>query len=375
MSVAAPPRLPRTSAPVDPEALIEEARRRARRRRLWYAAAVLLAGAGLLALFGPGHGGGGASRPTARGGSHPSVGGQSGELTQISPVAQPGQLTMIGVPSHNGHGPGGWYDFSTVVGGRLHPFVRCEYKAGWCGDVTTVAWAPDGTRLAFAVTSFGGTAQFNGLHVLTLRTRRDFWTLMPRSSWDVSSLQWSPAGSKLAFASSGSIYVLAVNALRVRRVRTGTPDGAFDYSPSWSSDGTRLVFATKQNRHSSISVINLDGSRRTLLARHASDPAWSPDGKTIAYRTSCGIKLVTPRGKDVTPANPPYACHAIGLAGSPLWSLDGRRIVILNAHSFTPGTFVIDADGRHLRLLTHATGQGVSPAFRGQASWQPQPRT
>jgi TolB protein len=176
------------------------------------------------------------------------------------------------------------------------------------------------------------------------------------------------------FDASGSIYVLAVNGFRVTRLPTGTPDGAFDYSASWSPQGTRLVFATKRNKHSSISLINLDGSHRRLLATHASAPAWSPDGKTIAYRTRCGIKLVTPGGKDVTPTNPPYACHAIGLAGDPVWSPDGRKIAILGAPSFTPGTFVIDADGTHLTLLTHATGRAVAPGFRA-ASWQPQPGT
>jgi hypothetical protein len=369
MTVTTPPRPPHRSAPDDLEALIEEARRRARRRRLWYAAAALLAAAGSVAIFGWGHGGG-AHRPTARGES-PVSRGHAGVATRIAPIARPGQLTMIGGPSHNGQGPSGWYDLSTVVRGRLRPFIRCERDADWCGDVLSVAWARDGTRIAYSVTSVGGTAEFNGIHIVTLRTRRDFWTLL---LWGSENLEWSPDGSKLVFDASGSIYVLAVSSFRLKRLRTGS-DGAFDFSPSWSADGTRLVFATKRQKHSSISVINLDGSHRRLLATQASFPTWSPDGKMIAYRSRCGIKLVTPGGKDMTPANPPFACHAIGLAGQPIWSPDGKKIAILGAPSFTPGTFVMDADGRHLTLLTHATGRTFAPAGRGDASWQPQPKT
>ncbi|MGZ4372745.1 MAG: TolB family protein, partial [Gaiellaceae bacterium] len=255
-----------------------------------------------------------------------------------------------------------------------HPFIRCPYHAEWCGDILSLAWARDGTRIAFSVTSYGGTAQFNGLHIVSLKTRQDFWTLLsdPRTGGP-SNLEWAPDGSKVVFDASGSIYVLSVHGWRMRRLRTGTPDGAFDYSPSWSADGTRLVFATKRHQHSSISVIDLDGSHRRLIATHANAPAWSPDGKTIAYRTPCGIKMVTPGGKDVTPTNPPFVCHAIGLAGDPVWSPDGRRIAILGAPSFTPATFVIDANGRHLTVLTHATGRAVAPGFR-DASWQPQPK-
>jgi Tol biopolymer transport system component len=282
---------------------------------------------------------------------------------------------MIGAPENNGKGAPGWYEFSTVVSGRLHPFIRCPYRAEWCGDIFSLAWARDGTRIAFSVTSYGGTAEFNGLHIVTLRTRKDFWTLLPEPSMGVpSNLEWSPDGSKVVFDASGSIYILAVNGFHLRRLRTGTPDGAVDYSPSWSADGTRLAFTTKQNKHVSISLINLDGSHRRLLATHASAPAWSPDGKTIAYRTRCGIKLVTPAGRDVTPANPPFVCRAIGLAGDPVWSPDGRKIAILGAPSFTPATFVIDANGLNLKVLTHATGRAVAPGFR-DASWQPQPKT
>jgi Tol biopolymer transport system component len=280
---------------------------------------------------------------------------------------------MIGAPANNGNRATGWYELSTVVRGRLHPFIRCPYRAEWCGDILSLAWARDGTRIAFSVTSYGGTAEFNGLHIVTLKTRQDFWTLLP-STGTPSNLEWSPDGSKVVFDASGSIYILGVNGFHLRRLRTGSPDGAVDRSPSWSADGTRLVFTTRQNKHVSISLINLDGSHRRLLATQASAPAWSPDGKTIAYRTRCGIKLVTPAGRDVTPANPPFVCHAIGLAGDPVWSPDGRKIAILGAPSFTPATFVIDANGRRLKLLTHATGRAVAPGFR-DASWQPQPKT
>ena len=67
------------------------------------------------------------------------------------------------------------------------------------GDILSLAWARDGTRIAFSVTSYGGTAEFNGLHIVTMRARQDFWTLLSEPGMAApSNLEWAPDGSKVA---------------------------------------------------------------------------------------------------------------------------------------------------------------------------------
>ena len=90
----------------------------------------------------------------------------------------------------------------------------------------------------------------------------------------------------------------------------------------------------------------------------------------------------TPRGITISAADA-NGTHARRLTRSkalefdPTWSPDGSRI----AYRYQPGDdgtteiFVMDADGRHLALLTHATGRTFAPAGRGDASWQPQRKT
>jgi Tol biopolymer transport system component len=87
----------------------------------------------------------------------------------------------------------------------------------------------------------------------------------------------------------------ARTARRERIVEIGS-EGT-DSSLSWSPRGDRLAFASLDEGVSTISVIALKGLKRTLLARHASAPAWSPLGDKIAYRANCGIKLVSPAGR------------------------------------------------------------------------------
>jgi hypothetical protein len=134
-----------------------------------------------------------------------------------------------------------------------------------------------------------------------------------------------------------------------------------------SPDGTQIAFAFGTRSRSAIYLFGLSASRRTLLVA-GSAPAWSPDGNTIAYRVDCGVKLATPRGKDVTPFLGPFRCQAIGVPGTPVWSPDGKKIAI--------GTTAAAAAPNNLYAAwTTATKSGSStvtrPVLPGSAATSP----
>ena len=68
-----------------------------------------------------------------------------------------------------------------------------------------------------------------------------------------------------------------------------TNNSADDEDPAWSPDGRRIAFASVKNWDYHIFVINADGSGGTSftdrLADHTS-PAWSPDGRKIAFTSN-----------------------------------------------------------------------------------------
>ena len=332
-----------------------------------YAACLLVVSAAAVAVFSSGHGGRGhAGRSAGRG--------------STAPVSEPhgivrsnGPLTIIG-------GAG----ISTIGrGGRLAPLFRCDVSRG-CYDLESIAWSPDGRRLAFSVTTVGAESTYNGLHVYDTATGRD----RQMSLLDAFSLAWSPDGSRIAYVESshfavpwGSIFVVDADGSHRRLVDTGTSDA--DMAPSWSPDGKRLVFATTAHPYTetgrvgdaSISIVDVDGSHRRLLVEHASAPAWSPDGKRIAYHAGCGgIRLITSAGADATPESPTFGCRgSTPVLGGPVWSPDNRKLAVANAL----GVFVIDL---HIRtkdaelvtpFLHSETGLGVFGS--AQPSWRAAP--
>jgi len=365
MTITTPHTTPPAVDPPDPEALealIEEAHRHTRRRRRRNAAWLLffaLFGVGaVLGLAATAGGGSTASPPTHASPRRPV----------ITPLRSPsnGALTIMAVRANaKAEGPAGYYGISEIGRqGRTQVFVRCPGGAGWCGELLSVDWAPDGRHLALSVTSFGANNPYNGIHVIDTTTGADHQFTACRPTCDAYGLDWSPDGTKLAYAARDGLHLINADGSGQRMLAAS--HAGYGSSPSWSPDGRWLAYGSPGG---AIRLIRNDGTHDALLVRHGSSPAWSPTGQVIAYLARCGIRLVTPTGTDITPAGS-RGCRAIGVQGAPAWSPDGQRIAI---GTFYHGIYIINTDGSNLRhLRTPPPGGRFSPG-QARISWQPLP--
>jgi Tol biopolymer transport system component len=188
------------------------------------------------------------------------------------------------------------------------------------------------------------------------------------------SPSWSPDGTELVFISTrddsnGEIYKMKADGSDVTRL---TSNSAIDGNPAWSPDGANIVFQTNLidgGNAWNIWSMNADGSNQTPLTTGSpqkQEPAWSPSGAKIAYRAGPdpgGNQLYTmnPDGTDQTllPSNSlPFNTY------SPDWSPDGQKLTFSGSIPGQPiQIYVVNADGSGGLTQLTTTGDNSEPGF------------
>ncbi len=153
--------------------------------------------------------------------------------------------------------------------------------------------------------------------------RRNFALSGPQPVRGIMHPAVSPDGSQIAFAALGDLWLLPVDGTPQRL----THDASVDTDPAWSPDGRSLAYSSDRDGFMNIWVRDLaSGDERQLThgSAAAMQPAWSADASHIAFSDPEGQVQVV----DVKTAAVRKVHDHLNDAGRASWSPDGKALVV-----------------------------------------------
>ena len=198
---------------------------------------------------------------------------------------------------------------------------------------------------------------------------------------------WSPDGSRLAYVAKvdgfRQLFVRTLASDEMRRLTRGARD---DIQPAWSPDGRRLVFVRATADSGKLEPSDLNGwyfgggdvwsidlatEQATRLVVGAFGPAYSPDGRHLAFDAAwAGARRIWI--SDSAGLNPRQltsdSTEAVIHAG-PRWSPDGRRLVFRRIEKTNSDLLTAEVATAATARLTDDSAVDLDPSWSPDGRW------
>jgi Tol biopolymer transport system component len=271
-------------------------------------------------------------------------GGGSGQIAFASDREGIPQIFLIDVSGHN------LVQLTTLADGACQP-----------------AWAPDGERLLFTSPCPLKSDQYSNAAIYVMNADGSEVTPLISLAGGVYDADWSQSGIVFTYLETGqpSLWMAEPDGSAPRKITIGT---ARDRQASWSPEDDKLALMNTSRAGSPtlfwvFSDGSFNGSNPDQVTRDqiTSQPAWSPRGDLIAYTSDLHIWVI------------PWDSVGFGAVrisdevpnDGPAWSPDGRWLAFETwRHAANHDIYIMTANGAQPSRITSHFASDYQPAWR-----------
>jgi len=164
----------------------------------------------------------------------------------------------------------------------------------WTADSKSIVfWAAGGIHRIDVATKQVRDIPFHVADTRRVTEALHFPVAVGPDSMSAHMLRWvsvSPKGGRVVYSAMGHLYVKDLPGGKPHRLTTQSDH--WEFFPSWSRDGSRIVYTTwNDSTLGSVRVISAGGGSGKVVTKqpgHYVEPVFSPDGSTIVYRATTG---------------------------------------------------------------------------------------
>ena len=229
-------------------------------------------------------------------------------------------------------------------------FLLCSLSVLLCPLI--FAQAPTTEKIAFVSRGINPSGAYQS-HIYMMNPDGSNLVNLISRHWGINHIAWERSGERILFCSEHEgkhdIHIMNADGTDAKPVFT---EPRYRVEPAWSPDGKRIAYvASAQPLGRSIYIAPTNGESGKPIVQ-GGQPDWSPDGTEIAFvAASRGIRkiyilnLEAHTQRQLLPDKNPWMQH-------PAWSPDGEKI----AFAWSPeksgiGIYIVNRDGTGLKQI------------------------